>query len=186
MEKTRKSSQWVVLTALNAALYATFIMFTAYITTPFFIQFRPAVVVPAIFAAVYGPWVGGVGAALGTFIASIIRYGTPLLTIFSGTPGNFFGFFIVGYFTQKYKKEGRWLIGYIIGSIIGILVGFAIIAIGLIFLATALGFTQLSSWTNPYFVASSMTFGIISELPFMLILGPPVIQALEKFYRGNV
>jgi hypothetical protein len=45
-----------VLTALCAALYAVGAYATAYIPSPWgFGQFRPAVVIPAFFAVVFGP-----------------------------------------------------------------------------------------------------------------------------------
>ncbi|MEM1766962.1 MAG: ECF transporter S component, partial [Candidatus Bathyarchaeia archaeon] len=61
--------------AINAALYAVGSYATAYIQTPWLVQLRPAVVIPAVFAVLFGPIVGGLGAALGTFIASILTYG---------------------------------------------------------------------------------------------------------------
>ncbi|RLE82663.1 MAG: hypothetical protein DRJ51_00840 [Thermoprotei archaeon] len=180
-----RKSRRVALIALNAALYAVFILVTAYITTPFIIQFRSAVIVPAIFAALYGPLIGGFGAALGTFIASIIRYGSPILTIFSGTPGNFVCFYLLGYIARKYSERDRWLLGYIIGSVVGLLAGFTIIALGLYFLAAVVGMKTLLAWTNTSFITMALAFGIVSELPFMLILGPPIIRALKRERLGS-
>lgn len=172
-----KRSALISLTAINAALYAAFSLATAYIHTPFIIQLRPAVVVPAIFAALFGPLVGGLGAAIGTFIASIVRYGTPLLTIFSGTPANFACFYLVGYFTRRFRS---WLKGYLLGCVVGLLVGFAIIAAGLYFLATVVGLEMLAKWKSAEFVATALAFGIASELPFMAVIGPPVIEAVKR------
>jgi len=168
------------LVALNTALYAVGSLATAYIPTTFIIQFRPAVAIPAIFAALYGPLVGGLGAAMGTFIASIIRYGTPLLTLFSGTPANFACFYLLGYLTAKFQGRDRWLVGYLIGCVAGLLAGFAIIAAGLYFLATAVGLQMLAKWTNPGFVAVALFFGIASELPFMIVIGIPVVKAVRR------
>jgi energy-coupling factor transport system substrate-specific component len=81
--------------AINAALYAIGSYATAYIPTPWIVQLRPAVVVPAVFAVLFGPLVGGLGAAIGTFIASIFTYGTAVLTVFSGTPANFVCFYLI-------------------------------------------------------------------------------------------
>lgn len=173
-------SRMASLTALNAALYAAGALVTAYIPTTFIIQFRPAVAIPAIFAALYGPLVGGLGAAIGTFTASIIRYGTPLLTIFSGTPANFVCFYLVGYLTAKFQARDKWLAGYLLGCIAGLLAGFAIIAAGLYFLATVVGLQMLAKWTNLGFVAAALVFGIASELPFMLIIGIPVVRAVRR------
>lgn len=94
----------VVLTAICAALYAVGSYATAYIPTPWLVQLRPAVVIPAVFAVLFGPLVGGLGAAIDTFIASIFTYGTAVLTIFSGTPGNFVCFYVMG----KLCKPFTW------------------------------------------------------------------------------
>jgi Na+/proline symporter len=71
MEKRAKKSRslMVISTALCAALYAIGAYATAYIQSPWGMgQFRPAVVIPAFFATIFGPWTGGVGAAIGTLI----------------------------------------------------------------------------------------------------------------------
>jgi len=168
------------LTALNAALYASLSLATAYLPTPFIIQFRPAVVVPAVFAALYGALVGGLGAAVGTFIASIMRYGTPLLTLFSGTPGNFVCFYIVGFLTRKFQARNRWIVGYLAGCVLGLLAGFTVIAVGLYFLATVVGLEMLAKWTSLPFILTALVFGIASELPFMVLLGIPIVEAVRR------
>ena len=163
---------------MNAALYCLFSLVTAFFRAGFVIQFRPAVVVPAVFAAAFGPWVGGVGAAIETFVASIILYGSPLLTIFSGTPGNLAGFYVLGWICKKWR--GDWRIGYALANITGFLIGFTIIAGGLYFLAAVIGLEMLASWLSPRFVAAAITFGILSELPFSIGVRIPVLVALRK------
>jgi len=71
-------------------------LFTAYIPAGFIIQLRPAVVIPAVFAVLFRPWIGGLGTALGTFIASLIRY---------GTPANFRCLFLIGHLTWKLSRR---------------------------------------------------------------------------------
>jgi hypothetical protein len=47
---------------MNAVIYALFSFAAAYIQSPWGAgQFRPAVVIPALFATVFGPMSGGVG-----------------------------------------------------------------------------------------------------------------------------
>ena len=162
---------------LCAALYFVTILLTAYIPTGFIIQFRPAVVVPAIFAVVMGSWVGGTGAALGTFTASVIRYGTPILTIFSGTPGNFFGFWTLGYVTKRLMRKHHWVPAYVVGSVLYSLVSSAVIAVGLYFLATIVGLAMVAKWTTLQFILSASAFEIAYKLFFTIILGPPIIKA---------
>ena len=57
----------VATLALNAALYAAlgYVFFAVLpLTTPGLgtVRFWPQVVIPAVFAAIFGPWVGGLGA----------------------------------------------------------------------------------------------------------------------------
>ena len=70
----------LVTIGLCGALYASF----GYLTTlgifaPFIgvVRFWPAVVVPAVFATLFGPWVGGLGAAIGILISDILIHGKP-------------------------------------------------------------------------------------------------------------
>lgn len=107
--------------AINAALYAVGSYATAYIPTPWLVQLRPAVAIPAVFAVMFSPLVGGLGAALGTFIASAFTYGTVVLTVFSGTPGNLICFYIIGRLSKPFNWRNftaATLIGFLAGSII--------------------------------------------------------------------
>lgn len=162
---------------LCAAIYFTAILLTAYIPTGFIIQFRPAIVVPAVFAVIMGPWVGGSGAALGTFTASIITYGTPILTIFSGTPGNFLGFWTLGHVTKRLMRKHHWVCAYVVGSVLYSLVSSAVIAVGLYFLATIVGLTIVAKWATLQFILFASAFEIAYKLFFTIILGPPIIKA---------
>ena len=186
----RLSTKEIAGIILCAALYFTAILLTAYIPTGFIIQFRPAIVVPAIFAVVMGSWVGGSGAALGTFTASIIRYGTPILTIFSGTPGNFLGFWTLGYVTKRLMRKYHWTLAYVVGAILYSSVSSAVIAVGLYFLATIVGLAIVAKWTTLQFILSASAFQIAYKLFFTIILGPPIIKAcwaaipsLERYKR---
>jgi len=133
--KFKMSTREIAAMALNASLYAVGSYLTAYIPTPWIVQLRPAVVIPAVFAVVFGPLVGGLGAAIGTFIASIVTYGTAILTIFSGTPGNLACFYLLGRFSKPYNRRN-----FAAGTMIGFLVGSIIIGFGLWFLLAYLSF----------------------------------------------
>jgi len=90
-------------TAINAALYAGIgFLWTAFPLLIFGVRFWPQVFVPATFSVLFGPWVGGIGAAIGIFIADVI-YGhhDALLSFLVGVPSNFVGFFIIGWLTRK-------------------------------------------------------------------------------------
>jgi len=180
-------SRGVALTATCAALYCIGSLLTAYIPTGFIIQLRPAVVIPAVFAVLFGSWVGGLGAAIGTFIASIVRYGTPLLTIFSGTPANFACFFLLGYITWRLSRRWHWTVGYLFGNLVGYLMGSVIIAMGLYALAlltlggVIAGPAWLSKWLNPFVMfVGTLIVGFLLEFLTSYLVGLPIILAVLR------
>jgi len=101
----------IVATAINAALYAVGSFATAYIPSPWGMgQFRPAVVIPAIFSIIFGPWAGGVGAALGTLIADSVKHGGIYPgSLLAAVPGNFLGFFLMGYALRRKFSWPRFI-----------------------------------------------------------------------------
>ena len=99
-----------------AALYAVAIAITAYVPTPWGVgQFRPGVVVPAIYAFVAGASVAGWGAALGTFLGSFILQaaGTglgPLGSLVSGSP-ELYWFLLAGLVRYQVQILERFHLG---------------------------------------------------------------------------
>jgi uncharacterized membrane protein len=96
----------VATLALNAALYAAlgYVFFAVLpLTTPGLgtVRFWPQVVIPAVFAAIFGPWVGGLGAGIGIFINDMLIHGNALLSLTAGVTSNIAMFAIVGFFSQK-------------------------------------------------------------------------------------
>jgi hypothetical protein len=89
--------------ALNAALYvAAGVLFYSVFPVAFGpVRFWPQAVVPAVFAVIFGPWVGGLGAALGIFVNDIVLNGNPLLSLMAGVTANFAGFYLLGYLAQR-------------------------------------------------------------------------------------
>lgn len=181
----------VALTAMNAALYCAGSLATAYIPTGVIIQLRPAVLIPALFAALFGPWVGGLGAAMGTFIASIMRYGTPILTLASGTPGNFACYYVLGRLTwaTTIRLRGRWVLGYLLGCLVGYAVGLGIIGVGLYLLALAtiggstVGMPFLSQWLNPLTMFMGLVVvGFLPEFVVSFLAGVPIIKLVCAAY----
>lgn len=109
----------VVNIGVCGALYAGFGYLTHLgIFTPVIgiVRFWPAVIVPAVFAILFGSMVGGYGAALGIFISDMVIHGDALLSLTVGVPSNFLGFYLVGYFGRK-KMEINVLMLGIIASI---------------------------------------------------------------------
>jgi len=106
----KQSALQVAMASLNAALYAaTGALWTLIPITLFGVRFWPQVFVPGAFAVLFGPWVGGVGAAVGIFIADVV-YGhhDALLSLLVGVPSNLVGFAVLGYLSRKpLKGAGR-------------------------------------------------------------------------------
>jgi len=235
----------VAMVGICAALYAVVGRLTDLGITLGGVAFWPAAVIPAIFAVLFGPWTGGVGAAIGIFIRDMLFHGDPLLSLSAGVTANFAGFFLIGYISRTNLDWKKISTSAIIGSII--------IATGLLLPTILLptqseAFTKLSSldsillfittvivsilimmtvarfwpeWRNygvgsiiglglgstmiaivvwaysqvffsptGYFKApiSSLFIPIIfvwtfaTEIPFILLFGPPIIKACYKAY----
>ena len=95
----------VAMTAVCAGLYTVVGYLTNLgIVTPAVgvVRFWPSVFVPAIFAVLFGPWVGGTSAAVGIFFSDMIYpgHGVAFLSLTVGVPANFLMFFLIGYITR--------------------------------------------------------------------------------------
>ncbi|MEM1674511.1 MAG: ECF transporter S component [Candidatus Bathyarchaeia archaeon] len=181
-----RSSLNIVLTALCAALYAIGAYTTAYIPSPWgFGQFRPAVVIPSVFAIVFGPWVGGVGAAVGTLICDSVKHGTLHMgSLMAAVPGNFVGFFILGYIMKKKFTWGR----FILAPNLTLIIGNLIVAFLYVFLYKAL-YTQTLQMPVDSLVMLSLgltIFWFITMLPFALTITPILIRAVAMAFPGLV
>ncbi|MCS7114526.1 MAG: ECF transporter S component [Nitrososphaerota archaeon] len=185
-EQVLPASLNVILTALCAALYAVGAYSTAYIPSPWgFGQFRPAVVIPSFFAVVFGPWVGGIGAALGTLICDSVKHGTLHMgSLIAAVPGNFIGFFILGYMT---KKKFTWE-RFIVASYLTLAIGNLIVAFLYIFLYKVL-YTQTLHMPVESLVMLSIgltIFWFITMLPFSLTITPVLIRVVTTAFPGIV
>ena len=103
---------------VSAALYAIVGRLTDFGVTFIGVAFWPAAVIPAIFAALYGPWVGGTGAAIGIFARDILYHGNPVLSLMAGVPPNFIMFFIIGYLSNRSFDSKKLTIGALISLIV--------------------------------------------------------------------
>jgi hypothetical protein len=223
----------VAALALNIALYVAvgYIFFTLIPIKFEQVRFWPPVIVPAVFAVVFGPLVGGIGAAVGILLSDVIFGNNILLSLMAGVTSNFVAFYLIGYIA---KKKIRWLapviayglatalfmwIGYVytdlqfwsklafigvalgcyiiflipvvilrnskwrsfeIGSIVGMLLGAAIIGV------TVPVFTQFftpaaTPFTAPVALATFF-FTFFTEIPFVIILGPPIITSIYRAF----
>jgi uncharacterized membrane protein len=105
----------VAVIALCAALYAVIGYLTSFGLSFGGVAFWPAAFVPAIFAVLFGPWEGGIGAAIGIFIRDTTVIGQPLLSLTVGVPANFAAFFLIGYFAHTKLDRKKTLLSLIIG-----------------------------------------------------------------------
>jgi len=112
----------VAMIGVSAALYAIVGYLTNLgIVSPVVgvVRFWPAVIVPAAFAVLFGPWVGGVSAAIGIFISDMVHpgHGIALLSLTVGVPANFAGFFLIGLISRRNMKWRHIAIALIAGSL---------------------------------------------------------------------
>ena len=99
--------------SLNGALYAvvgymTFLgLFAPVIGV---VRFWPGVFVPAVFAVLFGPFVGGAGAAIGIFLSDMVVHGNALLSLTVGVPANFVAFYLIGFISnRRFDRGSRYL-----------------------------------------------------------------------------
>ena len=77
--------------------------------------------IPAVFAAVFGPRVGALGAGIGIFIGDMMIHGNAVLTLMAGVPSNLVMFAIIGYMANR--KTGWKTPLIVLGCISAFLVG---------------------------------------------------------------
>jgi len=111
----------IAMIGVSAALYAIVGVLTNMgIINPFFgvVKFWPAVFIPGIFAVLFGPWVGGLGAAIGIFVSDMVQpgHGIALLSLTVGCTSNFVGFYLIGFISRQNIKWHNVLAFLGIGS----------------------------------------------------------------------
>ncbi|MCW4016703.1 MAG: hypothetical protein NWF06_10070 [Candidatus Bathyarchaeota archaeon] len=112
----------IAMIGVSAALYAVVgILTNMGLVTPVVgvVKFWPAVIIPGIFAVLFGPWVGGIGAAIGIFVSDMVQpgHGIALLALTVGSTSNFAGFYLVGLISRKKMKWRDILILLAVGSV---------------------------------------------------------------------
>ncbi|MFW6117459.1 MAG: ECF transporter S component [Thermoproteota archaeon] len=175
-----------VATALCAGLYAVGSYLTAYIPSPWgFGQFRPAVVIPALFATIFGPMPAGIGAALGTLINDSVKH----MTLYPGSliaavPGNFIGFYLFGYIV---KKKFSWK-RFILASNVTLTLANLIVAFLYVFFFKTVFLGDLEfQLANLTFLSIGLTiYWFVTMLPFVLVITPPLIRAVVVSFPSIV
>jgi len=107
----------IAVTALSAAVYAAVGYVTSFGLTFGGVAFWPAAFIPAVFGILFGPWVGGTGAAIGIFIRDVAYTHDPLLSVTAGVTANFAAFFLIGYLSRTELNSKKTALGLVIGSI---------------------------------------------------------------------
>ena len=112
----------VAMIGVSAALYAIVGVLTNMgLVAPVVgvVKFWPAVIVPGIFAVLFGPWVGGIGAAIGIFVSDMVQpgHGIPLLSLTVGCTSNFAGFYLVGLIARRKMEWRNLLVLLVVGSV---------------------------------------------------------------------
>jgi hypothetical protein len=162
--KTLFKTQDIAVIGICSALYAAVGILTANITF-FGVGFLPAVVIPAIFAVLYGPWVGGLSGALGIFIRDMFVHGNAGLSLAAGVPPNFILFFLIGYIT--YRNVG----------LKQALTGVAAVAVGLL-IPTIMFLPEVASFTGLSTEVFLLTF-VLTILLSLAVIGAVAIRWKE-------
>lgn len=227
----------VAVIAVCAALYAAFGILTANFSF-FGIGFLPAVLIPAVFAYLFGPWVGGISGAIGIFIRDMFVHGIPLLSLSAGVPPNFILFFLIGYLAHRNISLKQAIVGvtiaavglivptaiflpnflaltgmsteifilsfgltiilslvaiavaairwkelrsYAIGAVVGQMAGAALLSVT-IFLVSPFFLNYFGTPVSSYFILPIFVWTFATEVPFILLVGPPIIKACQKAF----
>jgi hypothetical protein len=178
----------VALTSICASLYALGSFATSYIESPWGTgQFRPAVVIPAVFAILFGPIPGAVGAAVGTLIVDSAKHGQFYLkSLIAAVPGNFIGFYFLGHYLHTRFTWTR----YVVISIVTLVFANFIVAVlsvpvwTAIFLPEVFSKLPTVSWI---FISLGLTLWWFSSmLPFVLLAVPPTIRGACKAFPSII
>jgi hypothetical protein len=179
----------VALSAVSGALYAIVGVYTYFGITFYGVRFWPAVVIPGIFAALYGGLVGGTGAAIGIFISDVMTHGNAFLSIAVGVPANFLCFYLIGFLCQKLRlkeimsmKKGRAVLTWIMISSTGLALGSMIIGIGLTIWSQQFPM-PFQHEVHPISIETGLLIALwtfVSEFLFLWLLVPPVLEVVRR------
>jgi len=224
------------LIVLNASLYAavgylTFLgIFAPVVGT---VRFWPVVVIPALFAVLFSPRIGALGAGIGIFISDMFIHGNPVLSLTVGVTSNLAGFYVLGLIYHRFSHiKNKALIAGVLQTMplavmavaaplgwlgdegtatIFVAAGLVSLALGLFFslsrskyallvAASSLGlivgsliigfglwaFSQFSplpfgiAQAPLYAAASWFLWTYLTEIPFLVIILPPLVTAVSR------
>jgi len=184
--KRRPLTLEIAMSATCAVLYAMGSYLTAYLSSPWGSgQFRPAVVIPGVFAALFGPTVGGLGAAVGTLVADSVKYGQIYVrSLVSAVPGNFVGFYLFGWMMNRKFSWGN----FVKASQITLLLSNAIVAFLYVYFRAFVDASYPVAFREGWIYISLglVAWWYVTMLPFMLLLGPTLIRSIASAFPGLV
>jgi len=172
----------ISLISVSAVLYAAGIAVTSPISTPWGVgHFRPGVVIPAFFAVTCGPLIGGAGAGLGCWLGDLALsfWGLtdPILSLIAGVPGNFVGFYLLGWLTSRFRSWGS----FILGSLVSFTIGNFICAFGVVgYFSTVV--PVWAPWPIEVKLATIVgftLFWVATMIPFVIPLVPIIMKGAE-------
>ena len=235
--KINLTTKDITAIAVCSALYGLFGYLTSGLNF-FGIGFLPAVIIPAVFATLYGPWVGGISGAIGIFIRAMLVHGNAPLSLSSGVPANFILFFLIGYlYTKNVSLKqaltcvtlaivglmvpsivflsdmtaytglpvgtfifASWLtvIGslvavaivsirwkswrsYVIGAIAGQIVGSLLLSVS-VWAVSPLFLDYFGTPFATVFILPLFVWTVATEIPFILLVGPPIIAVVQSAF----
>lgn len=163
----------VSLIAMNAALYAIAAYATAYIESPWGMgQFRPAIVIPVVFATLFSPLAGALGGALGTLLVDSVKHGQIYMpSLVAAVPGHLVTLLLYGWITRKFT----WA-RFVLGCVVSLLVGNLVTAILYVWFVMGQPYVGL--------IIGLTAWWYITMLPFAILLSPILIQAVVRSIRG--
>ncbi|RDD53954.1 MAG: ECF transporter S component [Candidatus Korarchaeota archaeon NZ13-K] len=169
----------VAVSAVGGALYAL-LGYVSWLGLTFYgVRFWPAVVIPAVLSCLYGGRVGGLSAAIGIFLSDVATHGNALLSLSVGVTSNFACFYLMGRLAGGERYSLR---RYLAASTLSLIVGHLIIGFGLLLWSQYFPMPFQTSLT-PLSLTAALTISFVTfawELPFVLILVPPIVRAVRR------
>ena len=157
--KLQLKTQDIAVIGVCAALYAVVGRLTAGVTF-LGVGFLPAVIIPAVFAVLFGPWVGGISGAIGIFIRDMFVHGNAALSLAAGVPPNFILFFLIGYIASRNMDTKKIIVALVLS---------AVVVIAGLLVPTLIYPAEFSALTGLQSTEILLVFGLTVVLSFVVI-----------------
>jgi len=128
--------------------------------------------------------VGGLGAAVGTLIVDSAKHGqTYFRSLVSAVPGNFVGFYLFGMLVKRFSWEN-----YVKATQVSLLISNVVVAFLYVyfraFVEASYPVVFREAWI--YVSLGLIAWWYVTMLPFVLLLGAPLIRAVALAFPGIV